>query len=31
MKIRLTTALALNFEPKLLLIDEFFGAGDDTS
>ena len=29
MKIRLATALALNFEPKLLLIDEFFGAGDD--
>ena len=28
MKIRLATAIALNFEPKLLLIDEFFGAGD---
>ncbi len=28
MKIRLATAIALNLEPKLLLIDEFFGAGD---
>ena len=28
MKIRLATAIALNMEPNLLLIDEFFGAGD---
>jgi len=28
MKIRLATAIALNLEPRLLLIDEFFGAGD---
>ena len=29
MKIRLATSIALEIEPKLLLIDEFFGAGDD--
>ena len=28
MKIRLATAIAINLDPKLLLIDEFFGAGD---
>ncbi len=28
MKIRLATSIALEMEPKLLLIDEFFGAGD---
>ncbi len=28
MKIRLATSIALDLEPKLLLIDEFFGAGD---
>ena len=28
MKIRLATAIALNLDPKLLLIDEFFGAVD---
>lgn len=29
MKIRLATSIALDLEPKLLLIDEFFGAGDE--
>ena len=28
MKIRLVTAIALEIDPKILLIDEFFGAGD---
>jgi len=29
MKIRLVTAIALEIDPKILLIDEFFGAGDE--
>ena len=28
MKIRLATSIALEINPKILLIDEFFGAGD---
>ena len=28
MKIRLATSIALEITPKILLIDEFFGAGD---
>ncbi len=28
MKVRLATSIALDLEPRLLLIDEFFGAGD---
>lgn len=30
MKVRLATAIALEIEPELLLIDEFFGAGDES-
>lgn len=29
MRIRLASAIALEIEPKILLIDEFFGAGDN--